>query len=279
MTSPDRSVLREDAKILDLPGYKGEIAAAYARPEVLAFLADPRTLLNAPAAEILLVGRNRVGAVKIAAGAKEVVVKEYFSRGMRKLASFFSPSKAEKAWRGALALMDAGFQTPFPVAFLEKRARGFVEESFFIAERIVGAREIRDLFRELSAEDLGPLLAALARALFRLHEKGIQHRDLSDGNILVGGGTGDAHFCFLDTNRVRRRGKIGAAGRARNLVRLGVPAALRLDFLNAYAAAADRPLRKSFVFWYKMSKSTFSAWLRFKKTLRLRALAGKLKLQ
>jgi serine/threonine protein kinase len=282
MTSPRRSVPREDARILSLPPYKGEIAAAYVRPEVLALLADPRKLLDAPAAEILLDSRNRVGAVKIVIEeitTKEVVVKEYFSRGIKKLMSFFGPSKAENAWWGALDLKDAGFETPFPVAFLEKRARGFVDKSFFIAERIIGAREIRHLFRELSAEDLRPLLAALARVLFRLHEKGIYHLDLSDGNILVEGGAGDAHFYFLDTNRVRRRGKIGAAGRAKNLVRLGVPVALRMDFLNSYAAAADRPLRKSFIFWYKLSKSTFSAWLRFKKALRLRALAKKLKLQ
>ena len=282
MISPRRSVPREDARILNLPPYKGEIAAAYAGPEVLALLADPGKLLDAPGAEILLDSRNRVGALKIAVGAaivKEIVVKEYFLRGIRKLIGFFGPSKAGKAWRGALALKDAGFQTPFPVAFLEKRDRGFVDRSFFIAERISGAREIRRLFRELSAEDLKPLLAALARALFRLHEKGIHHRDLSDGNILVEGGAGDARFHFLDTNRVRRRKTIGAAGRARNLVRLGVPPALRMDFLSAYAAAAGRPLRKPFVFWYKLSKSTFSAWLRFKKALRLKALARKLRLQ
>jgi serine/threonine protein kinase len=282
VTSPRRSVPRDDARRVNLPPYKGEIAASYARPEVLTLFADPRKLLDAPAAEILLDSRNRVSAVTIIIEkitAKEVVIKEYFSRGIRKLTGFFGPSKAENAWRGALALKDAGFETPFPVAFLEKRGRGLVDQSFFIAERIVGAREIRHLFRELSAEDLRPLLAALARVLFRLHEKGIHHRDLSDGNILVEGGAGDAHFYFLDTNRVRRRGKIGAAGRAKNLVRLGVPAALRMDFLNSYAAAAARPLRKSFIFWYKLSKSTFSAWLRFKKALRLRSLAKKLKLQ
>jgi len=267
---------------LDLPPYSGEIAEEYATSEVTALFASPEKLLAGEGAEILLEGRNRVGAVKIAAGRAgqtEIVVKEYHFYGINKLKSRFQPSKAAKAWRGARVLLDAGFETPFPIAFLEKRKGGFVAEGYFITGRISDAGEIRHLLRQLSEEALRPLLAELARTLVRLHEEGILHRDLSDGNVLVGKEADGYHFFFLDTNRIRWRRSLGAAARAKNLIRLGVPPVLQSFFLEEYAAAGSRPLRKSFVFWYKLSKSIFTAWIRFKKVLGLKRLARKLKMQ
>jgi len=271
------------SRALDLsPPYRGEIADAYATPGLLALLAEPRKLFDDPQTEILFEGRNRLGALKITAGpagTMEVVVKEYHSPGIEKLKSRFQPSKAAKAWNGACALLSEGFETPVPVAFLEKRKGRFVEQSFFIAERLGGACEIRHLFRDVSRMNLRPLLAALASTLFRLHEKGIVHRDLSDGNVLVKAGAGEFHFFFLDTNRIRRGRRTSAAARAANLVRLGIPPALRLFFLERYAEAGSRPLRRAFVVWYQLNKSVYTGWIKFKKMLRLKKLARRLKVQ
>lgn len=267
---------------LSLPPYEGRIADAYAGPEILSLLAEPRKLLEDSGAEVLLEGRNRVVAMKAALGSggtADIVIKEFRLQGINKLKSLVLPSKAAKAWRGARSLEEAGFETPAPIAFLEKRKGGFVEQSYFVAEHVFGGREIRRLFRESSEETLRPLLAALAETLFRLHEKGILHRDLSDGNILVAEEAGPFRFAFLDTNRVRRRGHIGPAARAKNLIRLGVPPALRPFFLERYAAAGDRPLVKTFVFWYKLNKSVFSGWIKFKKALRLKKISRRLKIQ
>ncbi|MDP2914714.1 MAG: lipopolysaccharide kinase InaA family protein [Candidatus Aminicenantes bacterium] len=267
---------------LSLPPYEGRIADAYAVPEFLSLLAEPEKLLEGSGAEVLLDGRNRVVAVKapsLSAGTADIVIKEYRLQGINKLKSRISPSKAAKAWRGAAALEDAGFETPAPIAFLERRKAGFVERSYFIAGRVFGGREIRDLFKEHSDETLRPLLSALAGTLFRLHERGILHRDLSDGNVLVKEADGAFRFIFLDTNRVRSRGHIGATARAKNLVRLGVPPALRTFFLERYAAAGGRPLEKAFVFWYKLNKNVFSGWIKLKRALRLKKLARWLKIQ
>src|SRR4030042_1583003 len=73
-----------------------------------------------------------------------------------------------------------------PAGYLEKRKRGLGERSFFFAARVDGAEEIRGLFRRLPAVELEPLLPALAAFLSQCHDRGILHRDLSAGNVLVG---------------------------------------------------------------------------------------------
>lgn len=267
---------------LSLLRYRGEIADGYSGPETIAALSDIRSLLAGSGAEILFEGRNRVVAVPLPRGsgrAADVVVKAFRSQGIDKFKTLAHASKAARAWRGARALIEAKFETPFPVAFLERRHRGFVVESYFIAEHIRGAREIRGLFQTLSSENLKPIVSALGRELAAVHARGILHRDLSDGNILVLDYRGTPRFLFLDTNRVRVLRTVGSATRARNLVRLGIPPPLRYAFLERYAEGRGRPLHKSFVFWYNVSKATFSAWVRLKKALRLRKIAGRLKIQ
>jgi serine/threonine protein kinase len=278
---------RIDSRPLNLPPFRGRIAALAATPSFLAAISDCRKLLAGPAAEILLDSRNRVGAVSIPLGAgraSTVVIKEYYSFGVNKLKSLFQASKAAKAWRGAGALLERGLETPFPLAWMEERKRGFVERSFFLSERIFGGREIRHLFKELPEEELQPLLAALARTVRICHERGILHRDLSDGNILVkkdAGAPGDFHFYFLDTNRIRicRPKKIGLPARAKNLIRLGIPAAQRPYFLEQYAGRRGESPSPRFIFWYRLNKTIFRGYIGLKKKLKLKKWTRKLRIQ
>jgi serine/threonine protein kinase len=319
-----------DARTLHLPPFRGLIAAAYDHPETLAALGDLPGLLRSPSAETLQSGRNIIVAVRLPASgvdSVEAVVKIFGSRGFHKLKTLLLPSKGVRAWHGAVALRGDGFETPGPIAVLERRRFGVAVESVFAAERVRGGLEIRDLFREKPESDLRGLIEALAPALAGLHAAGLVHRDLSDGNVLVfsdenpskfpnSGGYSPAespsavpplssalpktgsdlgiaaittspqsspsgfHFCFLDTNRVRRRRNLGPLGRARNLVRLGVPPPLRPFFLDRYIRAAGASFSSSrFEFYYRTAKRSFESWLAFKKKLRLRAIARKLRLQ
>jgi len=269
---------------LALGPYKGEIAEAYAVTDLRAALRDPAALAASPGAEILLDGRNKVVGLPAAPGAGRpgpLVLKAFRTRGLKRLESAFRRSKAARAWRGALALVEAGLETPAPVAFLERRRGGFVVESYYLAERVEAAPEIRGLFRELPDADLDPLLAALASTVAGAHARGIVHRDLSDGNVLVRRGPdGSPSFVFLDTNRVRAGRRPGTLARARNLVRLGIPGRRRALFLEAYVRAAGPAVRpRLFTSAYRFAKASFARRLKIKKALRLRALANKLRIQ
>jgi serine/threonine protein kinase len=206
------------------------------------------------------------------------VLKSFGLRGVNRLKTALLPSKAAKAWRGAAALVARGLPTAPPIAFLESRRGGFAAESYFLSGRLEGVREVRFLFRDLRGEALDRLLSGLAAFLVACHERGIVHRDLSDGNILVGpDGRGGQAFYLLDTNRVRVRRRLGPLARVKNLVRLGVPAERRDYFLDRYSG--DRPLPPGLRRWYKFHKAVYSGRIRLKKKLRLKALARKLGLQ
>ena len=259
---------------------KGRIHSSYRDPSFIDSISDCHQLLSQPQCQILLDRRNRVGVVRIRRqdDEVEVVLKEFRTQGVNKLKSLFLPSKAFKAWKGAITLVEKGMDTPFPVAYLEKKKKGFLDQSFYLAEKIDDAEEIRSLFLKASPEKLRPLLVSLAHYLSACHRKGVLHRDLSDGNILVKTDEkGNIRFYFLDTNRIRFLRKISLLRRIKNLVRLGIPPQFQSFFLKQYLG--NHRFRRFLWFWYWMNKKIYTGYVAFKKKLRLRQLAQKLRIQ
>jgi hypothetical protein len=187
-------------------------------------------------------------------------------------------SKARKAWRGAAALVERKVTTPPPIAYLESRKRGFADKSYFLAGFVEDAREIRFLLRELEGEALDRLLRDVAAFLAGVHARGVLHKDLSDGNILVKADSrGGRVFYLLDTNRVRTRKRVGGLARMKNLIRLGIPPDKQDRFLGYYARGNSLP--KTLRRWYKFQKAWYAGRINLKKKLRLKQLARKLGIQ
>lgn len=272
---------REEIRQLTLGPYKGSILAAYDDPDFLQAISPPEEIWSRPGVRILLDSRNRIGAVRLPLSGRreaDIVVKEFSFRGLARLKSLFLPSKAARAWRGAIALKERGLGTASAVAYLERRKSGSVRRGFFLTEEIKAADEIRGLFRGLPPPELQPLLRALAAYLSLCHDRGVLHRDLSDGNILVQRDEGgNFWFYFLDTNRIRFRKRLGGWARVKNLIRLGVPAEFQDFFLQEYFRG--KTVRKRHRFWYKLNKRIFTGYMEAKKKLRLRKIARKLGIQ
>lgn len=265
---------------LSLGPFRGRIHPDFNDPELVKTLAGGRALLDSPAARILLDGRNRVAALRLASGRGgiDAVVKEFRASGFGRLKSFFTASKALKAWRGAAACVERGIPTPLPIAYLERREKGLVAECFFISERLEGSREIRFPLRDLPPEDLCRLLSSAARFLSRCHDAGILHRDLSDGNILVSAAPGGGFlFSLIDTNRIRVRRKIPAMRRMKNLIRLGIHPRYRDFFLKEYMGGRRPGLFAGL--WYRCCKKAYARHVALKKALGLRKLAKRLGIQ
>jgi len=239
---------------LAVPSFRGRIEADYQNPGFIRAISDCHNVLNKSSTEIL------------------------HERGINKIKSIVLPSKAYKAWRGSNQLKKCGIQTPVPVVFLEKKHGLFLEQSFFLSGMVRNIEEIRHLFLSLYGDELSLLLKELARFLLYSHQQGVLHRDLSDGNILVNKDEqGKYVFYLIDTNRIRKKKRINALSRVKNLIRLGVPIASQREFLREYLG--KKRLNNLFWFWYKLNKKAYSGFIGLKKRLRLKKIAEKLKIQ
>lgn len=266
---------------LRLGSFRGWIHPSYNHPPFIEAISDCHRLLSLPQCQILLERRNRVGIVPLKLQDKkkaEVVIKEFKTQGIDKIKSLFLPSKALRAWKGATALVEEGIDTSFPIAYLERRKKGFLDESFYLAEKLSGAEEIRYSFLNYSSEKLRPLLKSLAHHLSHCHRKSVLHRDLSDGNILVKmENDRKFRFYFIDTNRIRFPSKLSLLRRIKNLIRLGIPPHFQHFFLEQYLGSSR--FSRFLWFWYRANKIIYTWFIALKRKLRLRQLAQKLKIQ
>ncbi|MDP9120041.1 MAG: hypothetical protein M3O15_01520, partial [Acidobacteriota bacterium] len=176
-----------------LPGFTGELLPS-SRPRDLAAevsrLVDPASALRT-----LHWGRNYlyVALLETASGPVEVVVKQFRNQTLQaRLRRRFRGSKAERSWRVALGLLEAGILTPEPVMRLDSASEA--GPSFYICRYLPQALEARYLFRAANAGRLAELfphvdfpafLQALGKTIRRLHDAGFWHRDLSGGNVLL----------------------------------------------------------------------------------------------
>ena len=249
--------------------FKGRINPEFAQPEFEEKMGKFELMLRENSHHVLFSGRNRMLVVPFSFSEGKtikIVIKEFFTRGLKKMGTFILPSKAQKAWRGGVALMFQGIPTPKPVGYLESRRSPFVQQCFYLYVLEEGVDEIRHLFRLYSPEELRSLIEALAHHLSRCHQKGVLHRDLSDGNILVKKNMLHKFtFFMIDTNRIRVRKKLSLLSRMKNLTRLGIPRQYQRYFLESYSG--PRGLKKGAWFWYRLRKKTYTLHINLKNRL------------
>jgi serine/threonine protein kinase len=167
--------------------------------------------------------------------------------------SFFAPSKAQRAFNHAEILLQKGFKTPTPVAYIEVKKHGLITESFFISEYL-------DFFPLNTLPEYNPdktlkFLLNLSRFTYKLHQNGIFHRDYSLGNILCKESQNDFEFALVDNNRMSF-GPISFSKRMRNLVKLGLPVEHLIWIIKEYARLqnADEVISLERLFHYKRSE-------------------------
>ena len=137
----------------------------------------------------------------------EFVVKSFKTPHLiNKIAySVLRDSKAERAYKYAMILLNKGISTPAPVAYIEIRKYGLLFNSFFVSVKSLFHRELREIANSPDLSEAYPVINDFARFTADLHRKGIFHKDYSSGNILFGK-TGDHYdFDLLDLNRMKFR--------------------------------------------------------------------------
>lgn len=108
-------------------------------------------------------------------------------------------SKAQRSMLNAQRLLDMGFDTPAPVAYIEVRRGLRMCQTYYVSLQIE-AENVRDW---LTKPDHNMMLPALAAEMVRLHRAGVFHKDFSPGNVLYTVNNGDYHFYLIDLNRMQ----------------------------------------------------------------------------
>ena len=134
--------------------------------------------------------------------------------------TYFYPSKAQRAYDNGKLLLQKGFLTPRPIAYLEILRNGLIDQMFFVSE-YTDFQPLNTIPETLDIPTL-PLLKEVARHTYRLHQNNIYHVDYSTGNILFRERDGQYEFSLIDNNRMQL-GTIPFEKGIRNFSRLGLP--------------------------------------------------------
>lgn len=117
--------------------------------------------------------------------------------------TYLRKSKACRAFENALHILNLGFDTPEPVAFIELRTGGLLCESYFVSIQCPYTRLFREFANKKPLAGREHIPVAFGRYAARLHQAGILHKDLSIGNILFEVENETVHFSLVDLNRMR----------------------------------------------------------------------------
>jgi serine/threonine protein kinase len=157
---------------------------------------------------VIKTGRNTIR--KVEAQGVTLVIKSfrqiYLTHRIRY--STYYPSKAHRAYDNAVTLVENGFNTPNPIAYIEIKQFGLLSESFFISEYI-DFKPLEDVFKPFEKDVKVPsdvttdLLRQLAHYTYKLHQKGIYHIDYTLGNILYKKDKVNYQFALVDNNRMK----------------------------------------------------------------------------
>jgi len=158
--------------------------------------------------------------------------------------------RARKEFDVALELAQVGVPTITPIALGERRRHGLLLESYLISESIADGITLFDLIDRRLMTAGGPispelrfhLADELGRLAGRIHNAGVEHRDLHERNIIVRAGrTGGLELFMLDLHELRRRPGGEWKWAERDLGRMGryftlrTTATDRRRFFRAYA--------------------------------------------
>ncbi|MBI4605836.1 MAG: hypothetical protein HY721_28040, partial [Planctomycetes bacterium] len=192
----------------------------------------------------------------LAEGGLLAKVYRYTSRWDR-LRYRLLPHRAEQEWRALRRFAELGLPTARALAVAEERREGRLVGGGLFAEFLAGTAPLAERLHDLCSgpgrgEGAAPLPAAAigllegaGRLVRAMHDRGVAHRDLHAGNILVEAGGAslrliDLHTCVFRRSIGRRRRRAGVSKLLHSL-RRSVPAAGLAALVEAYGPEALVP--------------------------------------
>ena len=146
-------------------------------------------------------GRNLIKMIKV--DGLDINVKRYAIPPLinRIAYAFFRPSKGKRAFVYPEKLLEKGFESPCPIAYIEETKMGLIGHSYFMSIQSPYRYNFCQ-FGNADIESCADVVTAFAEFTARLHEAGILHLDYSPGNILYDKIGEEYHFSLVDINRM-----------------------------------------------------------------------------
>ena len=180
-------------------------------------------------------------------------IKRYNYQGLAYAAKdLFRYSRVRRTWIAANGLHMRGIPVALPLAYLERRRRGILLESYILTKAKSG-EILRDIFRRYDQsghrfQEKRVLLESLARLIKKLHLTGVAHRDLKASNLIVRDARAGGYKLYIVDFDGIDLGVFSRRKRVKNLARLAQECRRhtcftrsdRLRFLTAYLGARDK---------------------------------------
>lgn len=116
--------------------------------------------------------------------------------------TFFRPAKVLRAYTYAFKLLEKGFDTPEPVAYILFKKAGLIHQSYLVTLQSPYSHNFYE-FGKGSISEREDVVKALACYTAKLHDAEVYHCDYSPGNILFEKEGEQIHFTLIDINRMK----------------------------------------------------------------------------
>ncbi|AZI38901.1 lipopolysaccharide kinase InaA family protein [Epilithonimonas zeae] len=138
----------------------------------------------------------------------------------RHVYKYYRKSKSRRSYEYAQMLLDKGFFTPKPVAFIENHDWIGVTSSYYVSEQLEDVFTLSDVLHNDDFTDREKIIKAYTNLIFQLHENGIIFIDNASGNFLIKKTGENFQFFLVDLNRMNFYESIDIDKRLINFERL-----------------------------------------------------------
>lgn len=192
---------------------------------------------------------------------------------------FFRESKAQRSYDYAKKLIDLGFLTPYPIAYVEQTTGFHFLNSYYFCEMVDADLTYREMVLDSNWPNRTEILKQFTRFTYELHEAGIEFLDHSPGNTLIKQiGKNQYEFYLVDLNRMNFHDAMDFDLRMKNFSRLTPYKEMVEIMAKEYALLINRPEQEVIdAMWKKTTEFQEKFQLKQKRKKKLKAIIGKKK--
>ena len=214
---------------------KMQIADRYDKPALRTWLEElPETVDRFSDEGLIQGGRNQLYRCRF--DDVYLVVKRFPNGGAWKMIVYsVFPGKAKRSYFHSERLIEAGLNSPAPVAWVESWKGSWLDESFYICRFTPFEHEARELNQPELLQRIEKA-RMLGQSLAKMHQSEILHLDLTPGNLLFTRNSEDGWELHIVDNNRMRFGPVSNRAAITSLVQADLPDDLVQHMLEAYSA-------------------------------------------